>query len=40
VNGVGSETTRNGFCDACFSNVYPISVQPPSRLRQLRLITA
>jgi len=40
VNGAGSEATRNGFCDACFSNVYPIRVQAPARLRQLRLITA
>jgi len=30
----------HGFCDACFSNRYPIEQQPPARLRQLRLITA
>jgi amidophosphoribosyltransferase len=29
-----------GFCDACFSNVYPIAVEKPARLRQLRLISA
>ena len=40
VNGVGSAITKNGFCDACFSNDYPINVQQPARLRQLRLISA
>ena len=40
VNGTGSEATRNGFCDACFSNDYPINIQQPARLRQLRLISA
>ena len=40
VNGVGSEATKNGFCDACFSNDYPIKIQQPARLRQLRLISA
>jgi amidophosphoribosyltransferase len=30
---------HGGFCDACFSNRYPIEPQPPARLRQLRLIT-
>ena len=29
-----------GFCDACFSNRYPIAAEKPSRLRQLRLISA
>jgi amidophosphoribosyltransferase len=29
-----------GLCDACFSGDYPISVVPPARLRQLRLISA
>jgi len=29
-----------GLCDACFSGDYPISVIPPARLRQLRLISA
>ena len=29
-----------GFCDACFSNQYPITIQTPARLRQLRLISA
>ncbi len=38
VNG-GNDQKRGGFCDACFSNAYPIAVQPPARLRQLRLIT-
>lgn len=28
-----------GFCDACFSNHYPIDVEKPARLRQLRLIS-
>ena len=36
-----SQPTRNhGLCDACFSNQYPITVIPPARLRQLRLISA
>jgi amidophosphoribosyltransferase len=30
----------DGFCDACFSNRYPIAAEPPHRLRQLRLINA
>jgi len=30
----------HGFCDACFSNKYPISIERPARLRQLRLISA
>jgi amidophosphoribosyltransferase len=30
----------SGLCDACFSGNYPISVVPPARLRQLRLISA
>ena len=29
-----------GFCDACFSNQYPIAIERPARLRQLRLISA
>jgi amidophosphoribosyltransferase len=39
VNGVRSEG-QGGFCDACFSNQYPITIQTPPRLRQLRLISA
>jgi amidophosphoribosyltransferase len=35
-----NEEAKNGFCDACFSNNYPINVQQPARLRQLRLISA
>jgi len=35
-----NEEAKNGFCDACFSNDYPINIQPPARLRQLRLISA
>jgi amidophosphoribosyltransferase len=31
---------NGGLCDACFSNRYPITVVPPARLRQLRLISA
>jgi amidophosphoribosyltransferase len=41
VNGVGADGQRSGgFCDACFSNQYPITIQTPPRLRQLRLISA
>jgi len=29
-----------GFCDACFTNRYPVATEGPSRLRQLRLIPA
>jgi amidophosphoribosyltransferase len=36
VSGNGGE----GFCDACFSNRYPIEVPQPARLRQLRLLPA
>jgi amidophosphoribosyltransferase len=39
VNGVRADG-QNGFCDACFSNQYPINIQQPARLRQLRLISA
>jgi amidophosphoribosyltransferase len=39
VNGAG-DGPKEGFCNACFSNVYPISIQQPARLRQLRLISA
>jgi amidophosphoribosyltransferase len=39
VNGA-SDGPRDGFCDACFSNKYPITIQQPARLRQLRLISA
>jgi amidophosphoribosyltransferase len=35
-----NEEAKNGFCDACFSNDYPINIQQPARLRQLRLISA
>jgi amidophosphoribosyltransferase len=41
VNGVRPEGQgAGGFCDACFSNQYPITIQTPARLRQLRLISA
>ena len=40
VNGAGTEVPNNGFCHACFSNQYPIEVEQPARLRQLRLISA
>lgn len=33
-------TGAQGFCDACFSNRYPIEAEKPPRLRQLRLISA
>lgn len=39
VKGVNEEA-KNGFCDACFSNIQPINVQQPARLRQLRLVSA
>jgi amidophosphoribosyltransferase len=39
VNGAGAGS-KDGFCDACFSNDYPIRIQQPARLRQLRLISA
>jgi len=29
-----------GFCDACFTNRYPVPIEGPPRLRQLRLIPA
>lgn len=35
----GGDRTNSGYCDACFSNAYPINIQQPARLRQLRLIT-
>src|SRR5215471_12270668 len=38
VNGAGSGP-KEGFCNACFSNDYPIRIQQPARLRQLRLIS-
>ena len=38
VNGAGNGP-REGFCNACFSNDYPITIQQPARLRQLRLIS-
>jgi amidophosphoribosyltransferase len=38
VNG-GDGMAKTGYCDACFSNAYPINIQQPARLRQLRLIT-
>jgi amidophosphoribosyltransferase len=34
-----NEEAKNGFCDACFSNDYPINIPPPPRLRQLRLLS-
>ncbi len=40
VSGEAGDLGRNGFCDACFSNNYPIDVRQPARLRQLRLISA
>jgi len=36
VVGVGPK----GFCDACFSNRYPVPVDGPARPRQLRLLPA
>jgi amidophosphoribosyltransferase len=39
VNGAGTGP-KEGFCNACFSNDYPIRIQQPARLRQLRLISA
>jgi len=39
VNGAGGGP-KDGFCNACFSNVYPITIPQPARLRQLRLISA
>ena len=39
VNSVRADG-QGGFCDACFSNNYPINIVPPARLRQLRLISA
>jgi amidophosphoribosyltransferase len=38
VNGAGAGP-KEGFCNACFSNNYPITIQQPARLRQLRLIS-
>jgi amidophosphoribosyltransferase len=38
VNGAGNGP-KEGFCNACFSNDYPITIQQPARLRQLRLIS-
>ena len=35
-----SDGPKDGFCDACFSNDYPIQIQQPARLRQLRLVGA
>jgi amidophosphoribosyltransferase len=43
VRGAKAEAgggSRPGFCDACFSNNYPIGTEKPARLRQLRLISA
>ncbi len=41
VGAPGAPDERGaGLCDACFSNRYPISQEPPVRLRQLRLINA
>src|SRR5688572_901079 len=39
VNGAG-DRPKDGFCDACFSGKYPIQIQQPARLRQLRLVGA
>jgi len=39
VNGAG-DGPKEGFCNACFTNQYPIAIQQPARLRQLRLISA
>jgi amidophosphoribosyltransferase len=36
----GGKGRGPGFCDACFSNKYPIASEPPARARQLRLISA
>jgi len=35
----GDDRPNTGYCDACFSNAYPINIQKPARLRQLHLIT-
>lgn len=40
VDKAKSPDENHGLCDACFSNQYPITVVPPARLRQLRLISA
>jgi amidophosphoribosyltransferase len=43
VQGVASPTAGggpDGFCDACFSNRYPLAAEKPARHRQLRLISA
>jgi amidophosphoribosyltransferase len=40
VEKTESREVNHGLCDACFSNKYPITVVPPARLRQLRLISA
>jgi len=39
VTGAAGVGENKGFCDACFSNAYPINIQQPARLRQLRLIS-
>jgi amidophosphoribosyltransferase len=40
VASTSAEVGRDGFCDACFSNRYPIAPENPPRHRQLRLISA
>jgi amidophosphoribosyltransferase len=40
VGKASSSEENRGLCDACFSGQYPITVVPPARLRQLRLISA
>jgi amidophosphoribosyltransferase len=40
VEGDKGKSEGRGFCDACFSNKYPIAEEAPARLRQLRLISA
>lgn len=39
LGGLAGSDPGNGLCDACFTGNYPIPLVPPSRLRQLRLIS-
>jgi amidophosphoribosyltransferase len=40
VKSAAQVQESEGFCDACFTNRYPIAAEQPQRLRQLRLINA
>jgi amidophosphoribosyltransferase len=40
VKSAAAVQESEGFCDACFTNRYPIAAEQPLRLRQLRLINA